>query len=170
MRISRDEERRLMRLLRKLAVTVGLASTASAQEHFRNGSVEATAPPGWKAAKTEAERLVVRSPDGREQATIALMRFGTDPSFDDFKMMCQRRLELEKEEADGFVQAAAPVEDRGAFNMLFSGGNKKTGRMYSGFLSLAKRELVTVYVEGIGVEPRNHLKSFESFVTGLRPR
>lgn len=159
-----------MPLIRKLAMAMGLASTASAQEHFRIGSVEVAAPSDWKAEKTEAERLVLRSPDGREQATIALMRFGADPSFDDFKRMCQKRIDLEKEEAGGFVHADAPFEDRGAFGMLFSGGNRKTGRAYSGFLSLAKRDLVTVYVEGIDVDPRNHFKSFETFVKGLQRR
>jgi hypothetical protein len=51
--------------------------------------------------------------------------------------------------------------------MFYSGGVKRTGRIFSGYLSLTKRELVTIYLEGIGVGPKEHLQTFQSFVEGL---
>jgi hypothetical protein len=52
--------------------------------------------------------------------------------------------------------------------MFFSGGEKRTGRVFSGYLTLKQRELITVYVEGIGVAPKDHLASFEALASGLK--
>ena len=44
---------------------------------------------------------------------------------------------------------------------------EKRDRVFSGHLSLVKRELITVYVEGIGTAPKDHLATFKAFVSGL---
>jgi hypothetical protein len=40
--------------------------------------------------------------------------------------------------------------------------------MFSCYLSASKKELITVYLEAVGVAPADHLASFRAFVTGLK--
>jgi len=96
------------------------------------------------------------------------MRFGADASFVDFKLMCQLRLEAEKKDSpDCFIQSEPPYDIKGKFGMLYSGGDKKVGRVFSGFLSLTKRELVTIYVEGLDTAPKDLIETFQIFLHGL---
>jgi hypothetical protein len=159
----------LKRMVWTLAASLSFGGAAAAQNDFAIGSAVITAPVGWSDAKKEKDRVVLRSPDGRQQATISIMRFDADVSFDDFKRLCAHRIEAEKGAlADGFVQPGAPFEDAGTFGMFFSGGEKRTARVFSGYLTLKQRELITVYVEGIGVAPKDHLASFEALASGLK--
>lgn len=159
----------MKRILTAIAAAVGLAGTSYAQPHFVIGSADVAAPVGWREAKREDDRLTLQSPDGRQYATISTMRFGADASFEDFKRLCQLRLEAEKKDLpDCFIQSEAPFDIKGKFGMIYSGGVKKTGLVFSGYLSLTKRELVTIYVEGLGSAPKDHLQTFQSFVDGLK--
>ncbi len=156
------------RILSTIAAAVGLSGTASAQQHFGIGTVDVSAPTGWSEVKREDDRLTLRSSDERQYATISIMRFGADASFEDFKRLCQLRLEAEKKGSpDCFVQSEPPFDIKGKFGMFYSGGVKRTGRVFSGYLSLMKRELVTIYIEGLGVAPQDHLETFQAFVKGL---
>jgi hypothetical protein len=106
-----------------------------------------------------------------QQATISLMRFGAVPSYEDFKRLCELRVDAEKKSAsDIFVDPAAPTTspEESGYGAFYSGGEKSAGRMFSCYLSIAKKELVTIYVEGIGVPSTDHLASFRSFYTGLK--
>jgi hypothetical protein len=155
-------------LLLSIAAAVGLAGTAYAQQHFVIGTADIAAPAGWSEDKKEEDRLTLRSSDGKEHATVSIMRFGADASFDDFKRLCQLRLEAEKKDSpDCFIQSEPPFDIKGKFGLFYSGGVKTTGRVFSGYLSLTKRELVTIYIEGLGIAPRAHLQTFKSFVEGL---
>jgi hypothetical protein len=129
---------------------------------------EVSIPAQWSEAKRSDDRAVFRSPDGHQQAVISVMRFGTDPSFDDFIKLCSHRIESERAElADGFVQPDKPFQEAGRFGMFYSGGDKKTGRVFSGYLSLAHRQLIIIYIEGVGIAPADHLKTFQEWVRGL---
>jgi len=139
-----------------------------AQELFPIGNAEITAPTGWCEVSKETERMVLRSLDGHQQATISTLGFSADVSFDNFKRLCVHRLEAEKKGfVDGFVRPQAPFDASGVFGMLFSGGENQNRRVFSGYLSLAKKELITIYVEGVGIAPKEHLESFKAFVNGL---
>jgi len=158
----------MKRFLTFIAAAVGLASTTYAQLHFMIGSADLAAPVGWSEAKREDDRLTLQSSDGRQYATISIMRFGADASFVDFKLMCQLRLEAEKKDSpDCFIQSEPPYDIKGKFGMLYSGGDKKVGRVFSGFLSLTKRELVTIYVEGLDTAPKDLIETFQIFLHGL---
>jgi len=65
------------------------------------------------------------------------------------------------------MQADAPTNNQGKFEMIFFGGEKALGRVYSGYLSLARRELVTIYVEGIGIDPAQHVATFQALAKSL---
>ncbi|MES2692208.1 MAG: hypothetical protein V4773_01965 [Verrucomicrobiota bacterium] len=158
----------MQRILSTIAAAIGLTGAASAQQHFTISSVDIVAPADWSEVKKEEGRITLRSADGRQQATVSIMRFGADASFDDFKRLCQLRLEAEKKDSpDCFVQAEPPFDIESKFGMFYSGGVKKTGRVFSGYLSLTKRELVTVYLEGLSTAPKEHLQTFQSFVESL---
>lgn len=161
-------QNQMKRFLTSIAVAVGLAGAASAEPHFAIGKADIIAPTGWTEVKREGDRLTLQSLDGRQYATISIMRFGADASFADFKLICQLRLEAEKKDSpDCFIQSEPPYDIKGKFGMLYSGGDKKAGRVFSGYLSLTKRELVTIYIEGLDVSPNDHLETFQAFVKGL---
>ena len=159
----------LKRIISAVAVWVGLTCAAAAEPHFTIGGAVVAAPAGWREVKKEDERITLHSPDDRQQATISVMYFGADASFEDFKRLCALRIEAEKKElGSGFIEPTAPYEKGGRFGMMFYGGEKKTGRIFAGHLSLEKKALITIYLEGSGVDPKQHMELFETFVTGLK--
>src|ERR1700730_5328507 len=118
------------------------------------GRADLYLPNGWKLLKRSEDVVVARSPNG-QQATVSLLRVNSEISFDAFKRLCDIRIDLEKQYCtEGFLEAKPPVVERNAFHLLFSGGDKRNGRLFSGHLSSAQQELITIYVEGVGVDPR----------------
>jgi hypothetical protein len=159
----------MLRLLASIFALPGVASAQGAEEHFSLGSWEVVAPAGWREGKKKEDLLVLRSPDTNQQATITILRFGKELSFDDFKKLCDKRVEAERRVlADGFIEPSPPFKDGSNFGMFFSGGDKKTGRLFSGYVALSKTDLGTLYVEGIGTGPKDHLATFKEFVRGFK--
>lgn len=161
----------LTRIISTLAAIVSVASASAAESPFTIGSATISPPSGWREVKKEEERTVFRSSDDRQQATISLIRFRAVPSFEDFRRLCMLRVQAEKKGAPGaFIEpdVPAPFERQGGYGLFYSGGEKKTGRMFSCYLSSVQKELITVYVEAVGIAPKDHLASFEAFVTGLK--
>jgi hypothetical protein len=116
-----------------------------------------------------ADRVSLEAAGGRERATISVLDFKVPPSFEDFKRLCEHRIGAEKKASpDAFVQPSDPWDSQGSFKFLYSGGEKASGRVFSGHLSLKDRQLVTLYVEGIGVVAKAHLGSFEAFMKGFQ--
>ena len=144
----------MKRLLSSIAVAVGFTGCEPAPPHFTIGTADIVAPAGWTERSRTDDRLTLRAPDGRQQTTLSVMRFGADPSFDDFKRLCQFRLDAEKKDSpDCFIQSDPPFDLKGNFGMFYFGGDKKAGRVFSGYLPLERRELVVIYLEGLGVGP-----------------
>jgi hypothetical protein len=133
------------------------------------GNAEITVPTGWRKTVDDKERINILSPDERQQATISVMRFESGSTFEDFKRLCERRLKAEKTEApEVSISADEPFVDTGTFGMFFSGDEKVTGRLFSGYLTRKDKELITIYVESIGVDSKRHLQAFEELVRGLK--
>ncbi len=128
-------------------------------------------PVEWTEIRREKERLTFAAPDGKLQTTVSLMCFGIEPSWENFKRLCSLRYEAEKQGPNVvFLQPeySAPFEEEGKFGMFFSGEEKKVGRLFSGFLTLQGKELITIYVEGLHVDSENLFKSFHGFVSNLK--
>lgn len=159
-------------MFKRIFTVLGLSAAAvSAASQISFGGCDVAAPAGWQEVKRTTNALTLQSSDGKEQAMITTMSFGSEATFDDFKRICQKRIEAEKRDLnDGFVDPSEPFKDGSLFGMMFSGGDKKSGRVFSGYLSYTKRELVTLYIEGVGVSPTNHLATFKQFVRGLKRR
>ena len=112
--------------------------------------------------------LRLRAPDGRQHATLSVTLFGADPSFDEFEGLCQLRLDAEKRDSPNCVIKSSPALDfKGTFGMYYFGDDKKTGRAFSAYLSLEKRELLALHVEGLGVDLKEHLETVQIFAQGF---
>lgn len=159
----------LQRLLSSLRAVIRPARDTAAQERLTVGHAVIAMPLGWKQLENNGERASARSPDGHQQLTISILRLKPDVSFDEFKFICSHRMEVEKKETEvSFLQADAPFESGGLFGMYYSGAERKMGRIFSGYLALKKGEFVTVYVEGVGIAPKEHLRTFQTIVRSLR--
>ncbi|HVU33822.1 MAG TPA: hypothetical protein VHE61_10330 [Opitutaceae bacterium] len=159
------------RLISSIAARIALARTPKAAETFAIGGAAIPTPGGWNVVNQRGNRIVFQSEDQRQQATLSVSYFGNPPSFDDFKALSTRRLQAEKKAApDAFLEPDPPVpfEKDGRFGLLYTGGQKSSGRVFSCSFGFEKDELVTVYVEGIGIDPKVHLASFETFVAAVR--
>jgi hypothetical protein len=150
---------------------LGLASLALAQGHFAIGKAEIVPPAEWQLTSSVEDRLVFQTADRHQQATISVVHLAADATLEDFTRVCAHWLAAERREmVDGFIEPEnpAPFKQGAVFGMFYSGGEKKTGRIFSGYLSMVRGEFVIVYVEGTGVPPEEHLQSFKAFVTGLK--
>jgi hypothetical protein len=150
---------------------LSLSGITLAAESVTLGRSAVSIPKGWREEKKEDERITLRSSDGREQATISIMHFGADASFSDFKRLCELRLEAERKPSeDIFVQSDGPFDQTGTYGMFYSGGEKKMNRVFSGYVTLKNKELITIYIESIGIAPKEHLETFKIFVSGLKTK
>ncbi len=159
----------MKRLLSILIISIGLIGVSSCEAQVKIGNATITAPVGWRKLNTEQERITFASKDDRQQATISVMSFGAKPTFAEFKLICSHRLEAEKTDAPNIsLTQDEPFEDAGTFGMFFSGKEPESGRLFSGYLTQKDREIVTIYVESIGVDSKRHFQSFQDFVKGLK--
>jgi hypothetical protein len=123
----------LKRLMSILVAGAGLASPAAGHSHLRLGNAAIAIPEGWQKAKESEEQVVLRSPDGRQQATISLTRFNVDPTFDQFRRICQHCYDAEKREvADTSIEPSSPEpsNEGSALVMLYFGVDKKNHRLF----------------------------------------
>jgi hypothetical protein len=131
-------------------------------------SAQLSIPERWTEAERRDDLLIFRGSNDGQKAFISILRFGADPSFDDFKRLCQHRIEAEKKVlGGGYIEPDEPFQTPKHFGMFYSGADRQTGRVFSGYLFLAHRELLTIYVESIGVAPADHFSSFRTWVEGL---
>ena len=161
----------LKRLLALLAGLAAINALALADDSYTLGSASFTVPPGWTQADSTDDRQTFASPDGRQQATISILRLDKAPSFQDFQLLCAHRYDAEKNGVKDLVlipQDPDPHNSEGQFTMHFSGEENPTSRVFAGFLWVKGQELVTVYVEGIGVPSERNSASFHEIVKSLR--
>ncbi len=152
-----------------LAASIGFCCAAFAQEQASLGDFTVAIPKGWTQHQKKDDLLTYRSTNSLQQVTVSTLHLGTDASFADFEKLCKKRIEAEKTEfVHGFIEPGEPFKAEGLFGMFFSGGDKTTGRMFSGYLVYAKQELLTVYVESNGVTPKDHLDVFHDIVKGVK--
>ncbi len=143
----------------------------SCAAQVKMGNAEIPVPTGWKRIVDDRERINLLSPDERQQATISVMNFDSVSTFEDFKRACEHRLKAERTEASEVsITADEPFVDADKFGMYFSGTEKAMGRSFSGYLVQKDKQLITIYVESIGLDSKVHLQAFERFVKGLKWR
>jgi hypothetical protein len=122
---------------------------------------------GWTEQGQSPDRRTYRSPSGDEQATLSTLALTQTPTSTEFQLLCEHRLAAEREGLDGDL-LVTPSD--GGLSMFFSGGDRSTHRLFSGYLYVSGSTFHTVYVEGIGVSSSQHLASFQAFVESTRRR
>ena len=141
-----------------------------AENSFRLGGSTIVAPTDWYEVKRTEDKLVLRSRDGHQQCTITTLDVGRPvSSLEDFKLICQIRLDAERKALEkGFLRLdpMEPFQVGRAFGMYYSGSAE--GRIFCGYLSLLASNLITIYVEGLDVSSEAVGESFRTFVCGLR--
>jgi hypothetical protein len=153
-------------ILALFTTVLGVASPGIASLEL--GEAKLAIPDGWSVVQQKNDRITLKSSVFSQQTTLSLLRFSSPPSFDDFKKLCAHRIDGERRElVDGFVQPEEPYERAGMFGMFFYGGDKATGRVFSGYLSTSGTQLITI-VEGIRADPKGVLEVLQKFVEGLR--
>src|SRR5258705_7989485 len=119
-----------------------------AEQNFTIGRSKLAVPEGWRVSEETEDKLVFCSPK-QQQATIGLMRFAETATFDQFETLCDLRVKAERKFlTNGYVEKNALFQEYDLFGMFFYGADTDTGRMFFCYMSLAHRELVTIYVEG----------------------
>jgi hypothetical protein len=120
--------------------------------------------PGWRELQREAARVTFEREGQPERVTLSKLELAKTPTLAEFEKLCQHRLDAERSvlQGDDNLQISPPADD---LTMFFSGTESAAARLFSGFLFVSGQALITVYVEGVGVPPRQHLDSFRAVVT-----
>lgn len=151
-----------------LVSTHGLAFAGTTPAQITIADARIDVPQGWVEVSRDSGTAILSTPDRRQFVTITQLRFGAAPGLEDFKRICGHRIEAEREDGpEVFIKFDPPFGSDGSFSWRYSGGNKATSRIFSGYLSLSHKQLITVYVEGVGVSPGTHLVSFSTWVKGV---
>ena len=132
---------------------------------FMIGRREIGTHDGWRETDRTEDRLNLVSPDGQQHATISVMQFASDLTFDEFKKLCEIRYKVERRLLiDGFIEPDEPewfTDFNTMMGMFFSGGDKGNGRIFSGYLTA--QELLTIYVDRL-TPPNDHYECFTALV------
>jgi hypothetical protein len=154
----------------KKAIQPPAASAGSNDTRIVFGASSLALPDGWKEIKREPDRVTFRSVDETEQATISKLELAAEPSFGDFKALSEDRVAAERDVGkDVSLDVTGPLNDGKRFTFMYSGNEKERQRLFSGYMLVAGKTVMTVYVESIGVSAQRNLGSFKAFVTGFRP-
>src|SRR5260370_7705478 len=68
------------------------------QQRFQVGSASFFLPFGWQPLKNSQEILTACSADGTQRATISVVHFESEVTFDCFKALCEKRLKIENQQ------------------------------------------------------------------------
>ncbi len=161
----------LARLLALVACMAGMTSSVSADNSFTLGSVTFSVPQGWSQIDAADDHLTFGTPEGRQRATVSIMHCGKAPSFPEFQLLCSHRYDTEKDGIKDLVlipKDPDPKSADGQFTMHFSGEENPRTRVFAGFLWVKGQDLITVYVEGIGVPAERNSDSFHEIVKSLK--
>ena len=137
------------------------------------GSALVTFPHTWRVESSFDDRVVVRSANGREQATISIILLKKALTFEEFSVVCARRVEAEKKGMrDGFIHPdpPAPYKAGEGFRLYYAGGDKSTHRVFSAYLLHVESEVLTVYLEGLGIPLTEHSETFKTLLSTLKRR
>ena len=135
------------------------------------GNAQITFPEGWRVDPKSEDEIVARSGSGREQATISVISFSKPIPFEEFCQVCQQRVKVEKESLkDGFIHPDPPTprDANGGFSLFYTGGERSTHRVFSAYLIQIESQVLTVYLESLGVPLTEHSETFRSLLSTLK--
>jgi hypothetical protein len=159
------------RLLFLIAAIAALTTPALADDTCTLGTATFSLPPGWKQVSATDDRQTYASPSGAQQATISITNLDHPPTFHDFELLCAHRYDAEKNGIKDLIlipREPLPHNDSGQFTMTYSGEENPTSRVFSGFLWVKGKQLITLYVEGIGIASDRNEDAFKAIADSLR--
>ena len=133
------------------------------------GHARLPVPDGWSVVERTGDRVTLRNESKTQSITFSSLTFGAAPSIEDFKILCRHRIEAERKgDPEVFIEEGKPAQSGDSLVFYYSGGEKQTGRIFSGQLLLVGRELTTTYLESSGTDPKRHLTLFSELVGSLK--
>ena len=150
-----------------------LFGKAKQPQRFLVDGVSIPALAGWTETERAPDRIVVKSADGRQGVTLSTMRFTADPTAEEFGVLCQHRLDAERADAEQtgspreILEGGEPRAVADGFVMVYTGMVRDTANVFSGFLSLQRHQLATVYLESFDQTAEQHLQVFQTLAAGL---
>lgn len=161
----------LKRMWSNLRGSSPLEPSTHLEQRLQLGSAEFFLPGGWRTMRNSDEVCVVRASDDLQQAIFSLIRFKSEPSFEAFNLLCDKRLSSERRVlGNGLLKSDSPSNDGQTFSMFFSGEDGEKQRLFSGYFLLAKRELFTIYLEGVSISSTEHQDSFQAFLARFKTK
>ena len=125
-------------------------------------------PEGWIEQSRTPDRSGYVSPDGRQAATVSITEFRDDLSFDQFRIVCEHRVAAEKRAAlTAFVESTGPATANSRWEFFYSGAERASARLFSGYMAYASRKVFTLYLESFGASPKEHLSRFADLVRSV---
>lgn len=88
-----------------------------------------------------------------------------------FRLICKDRLAVERQELrDGTIwpDSPEPLNRGNSLYLFYSGGEKSTGRIFSTYMTFKEKEVLTIYLEGLGVTPDEHGAEFKAMVATVK--
>jgi hypothetical protein len=82
--------------LSTLLAGASLISSVSPLQTYAFGNTSIILPAGWQLVESSEDKLVFRTKDNHQQATITVMHFGVSANFEDFKLLCEARFKAER--------------------------------------------------------------------------
>ncbi len=142
-----------------------------APRRFELGDFKLTIPKGWREVRRIPDRVVISSPDQRQQATISTMELNKNVNGEIFGVICRDRLAAERQELrDGVISpdSPTPIKRGNSFFFFYSGVDKDDGRVFSTYMTFKEKDVLTIYLEGLGVAPEEHGAEFKAIVASLK--
>jgi len=137
---------------------------------FSTGDVSVSVPDGWRQIANPGGGLILQSPDHRQQVTVSISQMQSHPSLDEFKRICALRLQAEKQQlVDGAIEPnPVPFQQGNLLGLVYTGLDRKTRRIFSSYLLLEDRELVTLYLESFAIHPNQHTDMFKRLIANVK--
>lgn len=136
---------------------------------FIFGNYEFSIPVGFNELNRSKDMIILKSIKDEQQITVSGMLMSLNVSHEDFKKICDKRINAERHDSSVyFINPSEPFKNGDTYTMFFSGGDKKSRRIFSGYLSLTKGELITAYLEGLDISPEQHFNQFKKVVNCLK--
>jgi len=117
----------------------------------------------WQEAEHSPELVAFQSPDSRQRVTASVLQLAKKVTPAEFESICRHRLDAEKRtSSDCVLHPESPrlQQARDGLVFFYSGINKKSGRVFSGYMRPVEDCVFTLYVESIGIAAAEHVKSF----------
>jgi len=127
----------------------------------------------WQEVEHGPDLVAFQSPDSRCRVTASVLRLARKVMPAEFESICAHRLGAEKRTSSDCVflpESPRPQQVRDGQVFFYSGINKESKRVFSGYMRPIEDCVFTLYVESIGIAFAEHVKGFAEIAKTVRHR